>query len=485
LEALERALYEIEAKNFFEAENILKNVISNDDMSLDVKLDAYEVLIEFKINLKELFEDELNNCVNLFEKNNRTDQAITYLKSLYLKTNEIFILDICDELAFKFGHIGELFDLKLRKCAYFYQNKCSNRLNLELLVCSKLFKDEILFKEYQILNSLLVKQAAEFRVLFRSFFKEYFLKTSLSKNDEKRQILNGIIIQAKETFYKDDSLMMELFLIEVESELVRPDSIKIIKYIIKLLLIFPEDEFICQLALMCLDRIDSNVRFDLYGYLKNIKNFNYLREVKTNIRLRDILAKINKEQEKQEPYVQTNTRIKVKFISEDSLLIQTDNKAKVPVFNRSRIIKDLFEKIGTLDSQTSTHHLEFELIEKLKVEEGIVELAYDLIILFLEMQFYEVAHYLLTIYEGEEKEYLSIEYLMRSDKYFKAIDLINDYLTAGNLTPDELVLYKYLKAESFYKLKNYKAALKEFNYIKTVEPGYRLVNERINEIKKN
>ena len=115
MEALERALYEIEAKNFFEAENILRSVINDHSIGVDVKLNAYEVLIEAKVNLSEKYESDVSELVSLLKENNKTNQAIEYLKSLYSITGEIFILDLCDDIAFKFGHIGELKEIKLKK----------------------------------------------------------------------------------------------------------------------------------------------------------------------------------------------------------------------------------------------------------------------------------------------------------------------------------------------------------------------------------
>ena len=68
--------------------------------------------LDENIKINEDIETDLNNYVILFGKNNKTDQAIKYLKSLYHKIGEVFILDLCDDLAFKFGHLGELKEIK-------------------------------------------------------------------------------------------------------------------------------------------------------------------------------------------------------------------------------------------------------------------------------------------------------------------------------------------------------------------------------------
>ncbi len=492
MEGLELALYQIEEKNFFEAENILRGIIKDDSKDISAKLLAYEILIETKININEEINTFVLEFVNLFTSNNKTNQALSYLKKLYSITQKIYILDLSDEIAFKFGQIGELKEIKLKKCKYFYKYKCSVRLNEELLICSKLFKNEISFKEFQILNSMLVYDKKQFRLLIRTFVKEYLLKTSLTKNDSIKQILNTIITKAKETFFLDEELLLELYLIEVESELVSLDTSKIIKTIIKLLLAEPTDNFNVQISIMCLERVSSKSKVNLLEYLKTLKEFNYQSELKSNTRLKSVVSQINKEEEKNAPYFAEPTRIKVKFISEDSLLLHTEfGSDQYKPIDKTLIMKDLFEKIGSYEDLQDTQNIQFELIQKIKNENILIEdnevrsVAYDLIVLFLEMEFFEVVKYVLDNYDGGEKEYLQIEFYLRSKEYFSAVDLVDNILQNGNVTSDEVILYKYLKGEALYSLKKYKSALKEFQYIKQIEPNYRLVKERIDEIKKN
>jgi hypothetical protein len=72
--------------------------------------------------------------------------------------------------------------------------------------------------------------------------------------------------------------------------------------------------------------------------------------------------------------------------------------------------------------------------------------------------------------------------LFNNNEFHKVCDLIDDTFETEPLLPDEVLAFNYLKAESLFKLKKYKIAKELFASIKTHNPHYRLVRERLTEL---
>ena len=69
-----------------------------------------------------------------------------------------------------------------------------------------------------------------------------------------------------------------------------------------------------------------------------------------------------------------------------------------------------------------------------------------------------------------------------SNEHYKVCDLIDDTFNSEPLLQDEVIAFKYLKAESLMKLRKYKMAKEIFLNIKKYNPRYRLVGERLREL---
>ena len=72
--------------------------------------------------------------------------------------------------------------------------------------------------------------------------------------------------------------------------------------------------------------------------------------------------------------------------------------------------------------------------------------------------------------------------LYNTENYFNTVELISEILEKEPLLADEQIAFLYLKAESFFKLKNIKMAKKLYLEIKKGNPHYRLVGERLKTI---
>ena len=78
--------------------------------------------------------------------------------------------------------------------------------------------------------------------------------------------------------------------------------------------------------------------------------------------------------------------------------------------------------------------------------------------------------------------YVWAQSLYNTENYFGAVELIAEVLEKEPLLKEEQMAFLYLKAESFYKLKNIKMAKKIYLEIKKGNPHYRLVGERLKTI---
>lgn len=79
-------------------------------------------------------------------------------------------------------------------------------------------------------------------------------------------------------------------------------------------------------------------------------------------------------------------------------------------------------------------------------------------------------------------QFMMAQSLFNSGDYHKVIDVVDDTFGEEPLLPDEMLAFNYLKAESYFKLKRYKAAKELFLGIKKHNPHYRLVGERLRNI---
>ncbi|MBC7429159.1 MAG: CDC27 family protein [Bacteriovorax sp.] len=79
-------------------------------------------------------------------------------------------------------------------------------------------------------------------------------------------------------------------------------------------------------------------------------------------------------------------------------------------------------------------------------------------------------------------QFMLAQSLFNNGDFHKVIDIIDDTFNEEPLLPDEMLAFNYLKAESYFKLKKYKAAKDLFVGIKKYNPHYRLVGERLRNI---
>lgn len=86
--------------------------------------------------------------------------------------------------------------------------------------------------------------------------------------------------------------------------------------------------------------------------------------------------------------------------------------------------------------------------------------------------------------EKRSLQFLMVQVLHESGEYYKAIDLVSDICANEVLLQDEILAFKYIKAESFFKIKNFKKAKELFLKIKERQPHYRMVEERLRYIEK-
>lgn len=79
-------------------------------------------------------------------------------------------------------------------------------------------------------------------------------------------------------------------------------------------------------------------------------------------------------------------------------------------------------------------------------------------------------------------QFMMAQSLFNSGDFHKVIDIVDDTFGEEPLLPEEMLAFNYLKAESYLKLKKYKAARDLFLSIKKYNPHYRLVGERLRNI---
>jgi tetratricopeptide (TPR) repeat protein len=79
-------------------------------------------------------------------------------------------------------------------------------------------------------------------------------------------------------------------------------------------------------------------------------------------------------------------------------------------------------------------------------------------------------------------QFMMAQSLFNSGSFHKVIDVVDDTFGKEPLLPEEILAFNYLKAESYLKLKKYKAARELFLAIKKLNPHYRLVGERLRNI---
>lgn len=81
--------------------------------------------------------------------------------------------------------------------------------------------------------------------------------------------------------------------------------------------------------------------------------------------------------------------------------------------------------------------------------------------------------------------YVWAQALVNMERYFKLIELVDEVLDNQPLYGDERLAFIYLKAEACLKLKRVKMARKLYLEIKTQNPHYRSVRERLKSIETN
>ncbi len=79
-------------------------------------------------------------------------------------------------------------------------------------------------------------------------------------------------------------------------------------------------------------------------------------------------------------------------------------------------------------------------------------------------------------------QFMLAQSLYNNGEFHKVIDIVDDTFGEEPLLPEEMLAFNYLKAESYFKLKKYKAAKELFLGIKKFNPHYRLVGERLRNI---
>ena len=96
---------------------------------------------------------------------------------------------------------------------------------------------------------------------------------------------------------------------------------------------------------------------------------------------------------------------------------------------------------------------------------------------------YKILDKLKQITQGDlQIDYWYLVALIKEDRYFDALDYIRDLKQKYDFLDERFICFMYLEAEIKFKLKRYDEAFSIFKRIDRIDPRYRLVKERINEI---
>jgi hypothetical protein len=147
---------------------------------------------------------------------------------------------------------------------------------------------------------------------------------------------------------------------------------------------------------------------------------------------------------------------------------------------------------GKIEPSEDEQHRVIQSLMHLTDEE-LVEKGHDMVVAFellgMEQVVFNLCEKMISL-EKDFKKKASIYFiwsqaLFNNEEYHKSIHLIDRVIDSEPLIQDELTAFLYLKAEAFFKIKNYKLAQNVYREVKKYNSQYRMVKERLKVIEEN
>lgn len=126
-------------------------------------------------------------------------------------------------------------------------------------------------------------------------------------------------------------------------------------------------------------------------------------------------------------------------------------------------------------------------------DQELIDKGHDMVVAFellgMEKVVFALCEKMISL-ENDFKKKASIYFiwsqaLFNNEEYHKSIHLIDRVIDTEPLIQDELTAFLYLKAEAFFKIKNYKLAQNVYREVKKYNSQYRMVKERLKVIEEN